>query len=562
MSIFIGKTFDRQIQQDAQAFKEGIADTRDGLIEDIREKVKPETEDWRVPDAIENDDSNPPSLAENVLEILEYGNKEGLIIASKGDSDARRGVKDLEALNRAREAQKRTQRLNPQAAIRLRTSEKRVTIEVTLPIEARGEFKGFVTGGYFLRERLNQTLKDEGLHPVFLREDDRLVALNDPGNTILRGAHESILALSRFTGAGFPKMDLIGIPHYISGISISTSNIDTPAELIIAYSHRDVIESRRQLMFILLITGGIVLVFVYLVSYVIGLQTTKPIQQLAAGATEIALGNLDHRVAIQSRDEIGGLAGAFNGMAADLKTTLEKRLAAERIAAWQDVARRVAHEIKNPLFPIRLSVENLQRAYQSKSHFSESSAKPEPAIFDEIFDECTETVIEEVERLQRMVDEFHQFARMPAPARKPSNLNQIAQHVLNLYAESAAQVQIETDLDLKLPLVSVDSEQITQALGNLIKNATEAMSGGGTLKISTQLADGKKIQIEIQDTGIGMSAETQAKIFTPYYTTKEAGTGLGMSIVQRIITDHDGGLFVESAEGVGTTVRIELPVPA
>ena len=233
-------------------------------------------------------------------------------------------------------------------------------------------------------------------------------------------------------------------------------------------------------------------------------------------------------------------------MAANLKTTLKKRLAAERIA----------HEIKNPLFPIRLSVENLQRAYQSKPHFSESSAKPEPAIFDEIFDECTETVIEEVECLQRMVDEFHQFAQMPAPTRKPSNLNQIAQHVLDLYAESAAQVQIETDLDSKLPPVSVDSEQITQALGNLIKNATEAMSGGSTLKISTQLADGKKIQIEIRDTGIGISAETQAKIFTPYYTTKEAGTGLGMSIVQRIITDHDGGLFVERAEGVGTTVRI------
>ena len=138
-------------------------------------------------------------------------------------------------------------------------------------------------------------------------------------------------------------------------------------------------------------------------------------------------------------------------MAANLKTTLKKRLAAERIAAWQDVAHRIAHEIKNPLFPIRLSVENLQRAYQSKPHFSESSAKPEPAIFDEIFDECTETVIEEVECLQRMVDEFHQFAQMPAPTRKPSNLNQIAQHVLDLYAESAAQVQIETDLDSNFP---------------------------------------------------------------------------------------------------------------
>ena len=303
-------------------------------------------------------------------------------------------------------------------------------------------------------------------------------------------------------------------------------------------------------MSILLIIGGVGLILVYIVSYIVGLQMTKPINQLAAGAAEIASGNLEQRVAIQSRDEIGRLAGAFNQMAAALETSLERRLAAERLAAWGDVARYVTHEIKNPLFPIRLSIENLQRAYQGRGNQS--------TAFDEIFVQCTDIVIEEVERLQRLVDEFHRFARMPHAERKLSDLNQVVQNVVNLYAESVENIQIKGSLALDLPPLSLDSEQITQALENLIQNAIEAIPDGGTLNISTQLVNEEKIRIKIQDTGIGMSPETLAQIFAPYYTTKDTGTGLGMAIVQRIINDHDGEIFVESKEGIGTTVSIEL----
>ena len=237
-------------------------------------------------------------------------------------------------------------------------------------------------------------------------------------------------------------------------------------------------------------------------------------------------------------------------MAAVLKTSLERRLAAERLAAWGDVARYVTHEIKNPLFPIRLSIENLQRAYQGRGNQS--------TAFDEIFVQCTDIVIEEVERLQRLVDEFHRFARMPHAERKLSDLNQVVQNVVNLYAESVENIQIKGSLALDLPPLSLDSEQITQALENLIQNAIEAIPDGGTLNISTQLVNEEKIRIKIQDTGIGMSPETLAQIFAPYYTTKDTGTGLGMAIVQRIINDHDGEIFVESEEGIGTTVSIEL----
>ena len=370
-----------------------------------------------------------------------------------------------------------------------------------------------------------------------------------------------LLACADDTNQTFPKIELIGVPHSVSRIPILASNVEAPAEahqnpqavgpeLILAYSHRDQIALQQQLMSILLIIGGVGLILVYIVSYIVGLQMTKPINQLAAGAAEIASGNLEQRVAIQSRDEIGRLAGAFNQMAAALETSLERRLAAERLAAWGDVARYVTHEIKNPLFPIRLSIENLQRAYQGRGNQS--------TAFDEIFVQCTDIVIEEVERLQRLVDEFHRFARMPHAERKLSDLNQVVQNVVNLYAESVENIQIKGSLALDLPPLSLDSEQITQALENLIQNAIEAIPDGGTLNISTQLVNEEKIRIKIQDTGIGMSPETLAQIFAPYYTTKDTGTGLGMAIVQRIINDHDGEIFVESKEGIGTTVSIEL----
>ena len=557
--FFIVQPFDRQIQTDAQEVRTQLTHTINLLRQDIEEKVRREIKDWRVVQAIREREPYPPSLADSVLDILEYGTSEGIITASKAVNNdryslnLRHGVKDLEALDRARKLKS--------MALRLRTLEARTTIEITLPIQAEGEFLGFVTGGYFLHKHLNRALKYSTLHPTFLKEGDRLVPLNTPSDTIPEYQRKSLLAFADDANQSFQEIELIGVPHSVSRIPILTSNIEIPVEtlgqsqavgteLILAYSQRDEIALRQQLMFISLIIGGVGLALVYIVSYIVGLQMAKPINQLAAGAAKIAAGNLEQQVTIQSRDEIGRLASTFNQMAAALKTSLERRLAAERLAAWVDAARWVVHEIKNPLFPIRLSIENLQRAYQGKGNQSK--------VFEEIFVQCTDIVIEEVERLDRMVDEFNQFARMPHLERKLSDLNQVVQNVVNLYAESVKSIQIEANLAPNFPLLSIDSEQITQALGNLIKNAIEAMPDGGTLNVSTQLVNEGKIRIKIQDTGIGMSPKTLAQIFTPYYTTKETGTGLGMAIVQRIITDHDGQTFIESEEGIGTTVWIEL----
>jgi signal transduction histidine kinase len=559
-SLVIVQALDDQIQKEVQELRTRLTHTIDLLRQDIEEKVQREIKDWRVVQAIRNREPYPPSITDSVMDILEYGTDEGIITASKVGNDERHslnlrhGEQDLEALDRIRKSKS-------EPTSRLRTPEARATIEITLPIQSEGNFLGFVTGGYFLHEHLSQALKDLTLHPIFLKEGTRLVPLNAPGETIPEYQRESLLARADDTNQTFPKIELIGVPHSVSRIPILASNIETPAEaqqnpqavgpeLVLAYSHRDQIALQQQLMSILLIIGGVGLILVYIVSYIVGLQMTKPINQLAAGVAEIASGNLEQQVAIQSRDEIGRLAGAFNQMAAALKTSLERRVAAERHAARGDAARWVVHEIKNPLFPIRLSIENMQRAYQGRD--------TQPTMFDGIFVQCTDIVIEEVDRLQRLVDEFDQFARMPPPKRELSDLNQIVQNVVNLYAESVENIQIKANLDPNLPPLSLDSEQITQALGNLIKNAIEAMLDGGALNVLTQSVSERQIQIKIQDTGIGMSPETLAQIFEPYYTTKDTGTGLGMAIVQRIINDHDGEIFVETEEGIGTTVSIEL----
>lgn len=559
-SLFIVDTVDRQSQRDAQEFKARIAHTIDLLQQDIEEKVRREIKDWRVVQAIRGREPYPPSISDSALDILEYGTNEGIITASKVENsnrnsrNLRHGAKDLEALDQARQ-------LKLEPAARFRTPEGRATIEITLPIQAEGELLGFVTGGYFLHKHLSQTLKDLMLHPIFLKEGTRLVPLNAPGDTIPDFERESLLAFVGDVDQPFQKISLIGIQHSVSHIPILAPNIETPVEaertseaagieLILAYSLRDEIALQERLMWFSLVIGGVGLALVYIVSYIVGLQMTKPINQLAAGAAEIASGNLEQQVAVQSRDEIGGLAGAFNQMGAALKASLERQLAAERHAAWADAARWVVHEIKNPLFPIQLSIENLRRGYKDGNN--------QPTKFDEIFVQCTDVVIEEVGRLQRLVDEFNEFARMPPPKRELSDLNPIVQNVVNLYAKSVERVQIAVNLAPDLPLLSLDAEQITQALGNLIKNAIEAMPDGGALNVSTESANDMKFWVKIQDTGIGMSPEVLSQIFEPYYTTKDKGTGLGMAIVQRIITDHEGEIFVDSEAGIGTTVSIEL----
>jgi two-component system nitrogen regulation sensor histidine kinase NtrY len=231
---------------------------------------------------------------------------------------------------------------------------------------------------------------------------------------------------------------------------------------------------------------------------------------------------------------------------------------AQRVAAWRDVARRLAHEIKNPLTPIQLCAERMRR------HFA--SAPPNARALAE---ECTATIISEVESLKALVDEFAQFARMPAPRAVPTSLPALLDETLALYEGLFRAIRIERQDGPELPSVRIDPEQIKRVIINLVDNAVEAIGGmeqdatgpaGGLITIQTRhdAANGVA-RITIADNGPGISAADREKLFMPYYSTKRRGSGLGLAIVRRIIIEHGGSIEVGDAEPRGTKFTIELP---
>jgi nitrogen fixation/metabolism regulation signal transduction histidine kinase len=277
-------------------------------------------------------------------------------------------------------------------------------------------------------------------------------------------------------------------------------------------------------------------------------RITKPVQRLADSARKVAAGDWAATVEVATADEIGQLARAFNRMTHELVEQRERLVQSERVAAWRELARRLAHELKNPLFPLQITVENMQRA---RAQY--------PEQFDEVFREGSATLLAELANLKQIVSRFSDFAKMPAPEMQPIQLNDLAAETVKLFAAqlSQAHIAVRTELDPDLPPVMGDREQLTRVLRNLTLNAIDAMPQGGALTIRTA-AQESGVRIEVSDTGQGLTPEECARLFTPYYTTKTHGTGLGLAIVQSVISDHKGRISVESEPGRGSTFRIDL----
>jgi nitrogen fixation/metabolism regulation signal transduction histidine kinase len=273
---------------------------------------------------------------------------------------------------------------------------------------------------------------------------------------------------------------------------------------------------------------------------------SDPIKNLVSGMQRVATGDLSYRVQPQAKDEIKFLIESFNKMTDDLKNSQEKLVQAERLAAWQGVARRVSHEIKNTLTPIQLSLRRLSNQLYPEN--------------ENIRDEALITIQEEVESLKRLAEEFTQFARMPQMSPQKENLNEIIQSLVTLIEAEPHGVSIKLDLDPNFPFLNLDRDHIRRALHNLIKNSIEASKPGSSISIETKqlFSDERKGKIEIRDHGTGMKPDVLAKIFEPYFTTKQRGMGLGLSIVKRIIEDHNGKIEIKSSYGKGTQVTIYL----
>lgn len=231
----------------------------------------------------------------------------------------------------------------------------------------------------------------------------------------------------------------------------------------------------------------------------------------------------------------------------DNLTKLEKM---QRMAAWREVARRIAHEIKNPLTPIQLSAQRLRRRY--------------PEILNEedsIFDQCTSTIITQVDELKRLVSEFSQFARMPKVQKSPDDLVKLAKNTLFLYQEGHKNITFTCQEKEPIPIFSFDGEQIKRSLINLLDNAVAVLPDGGNIDIELSLDQEKdNVYLKVYDNGPGISKENKLKLFEPYFSTKKTGTGLGLAIVSTIIADHNGYIRVTDNEPTGSVFIIELPL--
>ncbi len=341
-------------------------------------------------------------------------------------------------------------------------------------------------------------------------------------------------------------------PETVQAIPLLGRDKNSLGVLLVGSSRRELSALGRSIREIGLVVGGLGMLLGIVLAAWASKRITKPVERLAGGAHEVASGNWDVRVDVASRDEIGELARAFNSMTQQLVDQRDRLIQAERVAAWRELARRLAHELKNPLFPIQITIENLQRAKEQA-----------PKQFDEVFKESSQTLLVELANLKKIIARFGDFAKMPAPRLESLDVNEVVKNAARLFEAQTVgpgrpPIQLELALGDSLPRIEADPEQLGRALQNLILNAIDAMPDGGTLRIAT-VAHDSSIGIDLSDTGGGLTPEERGRLFTPYYTTKQHGTGLGLAIVQSVVSDHHGKISVESEPGRGTTFHIDLP---
>jgi nitrogen fixation/metabolism regulation signal transduction histidine kinase len=300
-------------------------------------------------------------------------------------------------------------------------------------------------------------------------------------------------------------------------------------------------EVQKRLVWISM--GGVLFlttIAAYLAARVTAKRISRPVQDLARAADRLATGDLSHRASVTADGEIGELVTAFNRMSAQLEHSQDELLRVERLAAWRDVARRIAHEIRNPLTPIKVAIHRLQRRL------------PE----DDDVQECLRSIDEEVESLTRISVTFSEFAKMPEARFAPTDLAEIARSVVELFHDSTPGVAVEYRGDERVPLVA-DRDQLRRAATNLVKNACEALGAHGCVVVSATREGGHAV-LRVTDDGRGIAPEVRDSLFRPGISTKTEGSGLGLAVVQRIASDHRGTLRCSNLP-IGAEFALEIP---
>lgn len=311
----------------------------------------------------------------------------------------------------------------------------------------------------------------------------------------------------------------------------------------------DIFRGVRELRALLFKATLVVLLVSVLWTMVVARRTTAPILALREHVLRVAAGDLDAHVEVRSADELGELGSELNRMTAELKESREKLVRAEKEAAWREMARQVAHDIKNPLTPIQISAELCKRAHDEGS--------PE---FERIFDRTIEITLRQVAHLREVASDFHALTGARKGSLERVEVGEMLGQVLDLNRAWAATQRIELDFEAAPGVVLADPAQLRRVLQNLVSNAFEAMPEGGRFE-ARMTRDGERLRIELRDSGEGLSSEARARLFEPYFTTRSKGTGLGLAIAKRVVEDLGGAIELANADsGTGAVARLWLPL--
>jgi len=473
------------------------------------------------------------------LDFLELVSHDGAIVSS-AHWPARYGYKADWVLEQAdwNEAFLRSEELPNETALAL----------MTVRTVSAGEKKLHIAGGKRLgQEFLNSLVLPAGMRALLYHnkqpgfDEKSLTGASGPVPEAGKLAPLIERVLSK-GGESTETVDAREGPETVQAIPLAGREAKLLGVLLVGSSRRELASLVRRIRTAGMVAGGIGILLGVLLSYWVTARVTRPVALLAQGAQKVAAGDWSARVDVRSRDEIGELARAFNGMTQQLLEQRDRLVQAERVAAWRELARRLAHELKNPLFPIQITIENMQRAREKA-----------PEQFDEVFRESTATLLEELANLKAIVGRFSDFAKMPPPQFETVDLNETLRRAVRLFeaqlnAPGRPPITPEVLCDDNVGSVRADPEQLHGALRNLMLNAIDAMPAGGTLTLRTRRQNGA-VLLEISDTGEGLTPEERERLFTPYYTTKQNGTGLGLAIVQSVVSDHGGRISVEAGAG-------------
>lgn len=303
-------------------------------------------------------------------------------------------------------------------------------------------------------------------------------------------------------------------------------------------------ELPRNFLYAFVALGLIILSLAVILGIWISARITSPITLLVKGTAEIGRGNLDYQIPSAARnDEIGLLIEAFNQMARQLKENQERMIYLEKMSAWKQMARKLAHEIKNPLSPIQLTLQQMVDKYEVNN-----------VEYQKLLNECYGIINEEIGSLRKLVQEFSEFGRMPELDLQMADLNELIREISPMYSG-----QLQLDLDGALPQFLFDEDRIRRVLINLIQNAIQADPKGHPVKVNTEYLE-NKIRISVSDQGSGIPEDNLSKIFEPHFSSKKEGMGLGLAITRLIIEEHGGTIQVHSRVNEGSQFVIELPI--